>query len=79
MVQYNNVRQIDRDGVATMALGSDVFDRFYLQSAVGCAYHSEQRWCQVLANLCVLQLYNERTIPCRFFRSLEGKITELST
>ena len=27
--------------------------------------------CQVLANLCVLQLYNEDTIACRLFRDLQ--------
>lgn len=53
-VEYNNVKEIDRDESTTIARYSDVFDYYYLQSAVGCKYNQDQQMCQVLANLCVL-------------------------
>ena len=70
-VEYNNVKQLDRDGSQTIAQYSDVFDYFYLQSAVGCRFNDDQRMCQVLANLCVLQLYNEKTLACKLVRDLQ--------
>ena len=76
-MEYNNVQQVGRDGSSTEAFTSDVFKHYYFQSAVGCRENNDQRMCQVLANLCVLQLYNERTIACKLFRDLqkEGRIS----
>ena len=34
--------------------------------------------CQILANLCVLNLYNERTVACKLFQQLQKDETELS-
>ena len=69
-MQYNNVHQLGRDEVTTVAETSDVFVQFYYQSAVGCKYEKDQKQCQVLANLCVLQLYNEWTQACLLFKQL---------
>ena len=69
-VEYNNVRQVGRSGSSTEAFTSDVFKYYYFQSAVGCRENNDQRMCQVLANLCVLNLYNERTMACKLFKDL---------
>lgn len=59
-MQYNNVHTVGKDGgVAEVLSDSDVFSYFYYQSAVGCKIEKNQKQCQILANLCVLQLYNE--------------------
>jgi len=34
--------------------------------------------CQILANLCVLQLYNEKTMSCKLFQELQKKQTALN-
>ena len=70
-VEYNNVKQVGRSGSSTEALISDVFKHYYYQSAVGCRDYDDQRMCQILANLCVLNLYNERTIACKLFKALQ--------
>lgn len=49
---------------------SDTFDYLYYDAAVGCEVYFNPKKCQTLANLCVLQLYNERTLVCELFESL---------
>ena len=77
-MEYNNVKQVGRSGSTTEALISDVFKHYYFQSAVGCREYNDQRMCQILANLCVLNLYNERTIACKLFKDLQKERTEAS-
>ena len=67
-VEYNNVRQVGRSGSTTEAFTSDVFKHYYYQSAIGCREYEDQRMCQILANLCVLNLYNEGTVACKLFQ-----------
>ena len=57
------------DDVKTVV--SDVFDYLYIQSAVGCMNDGNPQKCQSLANLCVLQLYDELTIACKLFQYLQ--------
>jgi len=47
---------------------SDTFSHLYYKAAVGCAVYSNPNQCQVLANLCVLQLYDEQTIVCELYK-----------
>jgi len=49
---------------------SNLFKRFYLKSAIGCRMYQNLQDCQVLANLCVMQLYDEQTIACKLFQEL---------
>lgn len=56
---------------------SNLFKHFYLQSAIGCKNYQNIQDCQVLANLCVLQLYNEQTIVCNLFQSIVVESTPL--
>jgi hypothetical protein len=51
-------------------LNSDVFEQFYVDAAVGCKYENSPQACQTLANLCVLQLYNEQTTACQLFKTI---------
>ena len=53
--------------------GSAVYRELYIASAIGCRDDGNPQACQTLANLCVLQLYNERTAACRLFKDLTGK------
>jgi hypothetical protein len=49
---------------------SDVFSQFYAESAAGCKLNQDPKQCQVLANLCVLKLYNESSLECKLFREV---------
>jgi hypothetical protein len=46
---------------------SDTFNYLYYDAAVGCQVYEDPKKCQTLANLCVLQLYYERTSVCQLF------------
>ena len=43
---------------------------FYTKAAVGCAQWNNPKDCQILANLCVLYLYDENEPPCELYRAL---------
>jgi len=49
---------------------SDIFRQFYVAAAIGCKYNQDPKSCQTLANLCVMQLYNERTNVCRLLKTI---------
>lgn len=49
---------------------SDVFNQLFAKAALGCKFQSDPQQCQVLANLCVLQLYNEQTLACKLYRMI---------
>ena len=41
---------------------------YYLDAAVGCTKFKDVKKCQLLANLCVLQLYNEDAVACKLYK-----------
>lgn len=43
---------------------------YYLDAAVGCAEFKDVQKCQLLANLCVLQLYNTASVVCSLYRDI---------
>jgi meckelin len=52
---------------------SAVILHYYALAATRCKYYggaNDQRYCQILANLCVLQLYDARTYPCSVFQAI---------
>jgi hypothetical protein len=53
-----------RGSVDPDSVNSDIFRQFYIAAAVGCKYRQEPKACQNLANLCVLQLYDQTTQVC---------------
>jgi hypothetical protein len=64
-VIYRNIVNPDGSISDPVSLQSDVFVQFYLESAVGCYYNDDPEKCQILANLCVLQLYDLTTNACK--------------
>ncbi|CDW85678.1 meckelin isoform 4 [Stylonychia lemnae] len=78
-----NARTINYDYVETGSdsLGqvtvviSDTYNYLYYDAAVGCQELGNPKKCQVLANLCVLQMYNERTIVCSLFKSIVANLS----
>lgn len=62
------------DDLSRLVLNNlDTFNYYYYDAAVGCRQYGDPTKCQVLANLCVLQLYNEQDVSCRLFKSIEGQ------
>lgn len=67
-LQYSNEETIDKniDGIITVA-SSDLFDQLYLKSGYECLKNIESQSCQALANLCVLQLYDQNNPVCKLY------------
>ena len=66
----NAATDVEYYGAATQSLSSITFEHYYVKSAVRCKYYSgpeDMEYCQALANLCVLQLYNDQTSACATF------------
>ena len=57
------------------AVRSAVFTHYLVEAAVGCWKDGVPRFCQVLANLCVLTLYDQGSAACRFLREYMGEGT----
>ena len=49
-----------------VTINSEIFSQFFIKSAIGCNKDKNPLECQSLANLCVLQLYNENTVACEY-------------
>ena len=47
---------------------STVATKLYLLSAVGCVVYKDMNSCQALANLCVLNLYDDQSYSCKLFK-----------
>ena len=59
------------DDVGTHSLSSsDTFEYYYLKSGYNCRQHKSLQDCQCLANLCVLQLYNQDTTVCQLYNAI---------
>lgn len=55
-------------GLGTYSIStSSSFQFYYLKAADDCMNYQSIKGCQILANLCVMQLYNERTTVCQLF------------
>ena len=57
---------------------SDTYNYLYYDSAVGCRQYRNPQKCQTLANLCVLQMYNERIIVCSLYQSILKEVTTIN-
>ena len=51
-------------------LNSGTIQYYYLDAAVGCAEFKDVQKCQLLANLCVLQLYNSAAEVCALYKNI---------
>lgn len=52
-----------------------MFRHFLVEAGVGCWKDKVPRYCQLLANLCVLTLYDQGSASCRFLRDEMGEGT----
>ena len=67
-----SAREIDYSSVETSSgsissisvANSNTFSYLFLDAAVGCNSNKDPAKCNTLANLCVLQLYNEQATVC---------------
>ena len=65
-VQYNFLE--GAQGISTYSLSSsDTFQYFYLKAADDCVNHLLVKGCQILANLCVMQMYNLQMTVCALY------------
>jgi hypothetical protein len=66
---FNNIETADSnvDSALTIA-NSDTIEFLYLKSAYHCISNLEAKSCQVLANLCVLQLYDQNNPICKLYQ-----------
>eukprot|EP00347_Sterkiella_histriomuscorum_P018733 403344384 len=69
-VTYNYVLDFNENRVTKILGYSDLFSYYYYYSAIGCWMDEDPQKCQILANLCVLQLYNEQSTVCQLFQYL---------
>ena len=49
---------------------SDVFTVLQNQAIIGCQNDQQSEACQTLANLCVLQMYDQASTSCYIFQQL---------
>jgi hypothetical protein len=65
---------ISSDGSATLStrspITSDLFSRYLVEGAVGCRFDGQPKACQMLANLCVLTMYDPGSGACTLFDAL---------
>lgn len=52
---------------------SSTFEYFYIKAAFDCSKYYDIIACQQLANLCVLQLYNQKASVCKLYRQITSK------
>lgn len=65
---YNNRENAQGVGSHTLS-PSYTFRYFYQKAALDCYVYNVIKGCQILANLCVLQLYNEDAEVCKVYKS----------
>jgi len=46
---------------------------YFLSAALGCKEFKDPQSCQLLANLCVLNLYSDIATPCKLLSELTAK------
>jgi meckelin len=72
-LSFNNEETLDKniDGQLTIA-SSDTIDYLYLKSGYECMKYSNPISCQILANLCVLQLYDLNNPICKLYNYINN-------
>ncbi len=71
---YNNqeTSNLRVDSTFTIA-SSDTIDYLYLKSAYHCLSSLDTKNCQILANLCVLQLYDQNNPVCKLYQYINDQ------
>ena len=68
LVVYDKNEGEDGEGIYRLS-NSDLYNYFYLKSASDCYIYQNTEGCQILANLCVLQLYDESAEACKVYKA----------
>ena len=71
LVSYSAIETLTADGLWSVSPNthtSGTMEYFYLDAAVGCVTFKDVQKCQLLANLCVLQVYNSASEVCRLYQ-----------
>lgn len=74
---YNNRENAQGVGSHTLS-PSYTFRYFYQKAALDCYTYQVIKGCQIIANLCVLQLYNEDSEVCRVYKEKLAENNELA-
>lgn len=70
---FNNLETGDSNVDSTLTIAnSDTIDFLYLKSAYNCLNNINSKSCQVLANLCVLQLYDQNNPVCKLYQYINN-------
>ncbi len=72
-ISYSAIETQAADGtwsVSPNTLNSGTIQYYYLDAAVGCTEFNDIQKCQLLANLCVLQLYNSAAEVCALYKNI---------
>jgi hypothetical protein len=60
IVEYRSVLDLNNEIKSpAVPIESDTFNHFYYEAFIGCYHDESPEKCQILANLCVLSLYDE--------------------
>lgn len=78
-ITYYSVLDIN-NAITTQSLSySDTFNYYYYDAAIGCSIDEDPQKCEILANLCVLQLYSEQSTVCLLFETIVANRTSSGT
>lgn len=60
--------------ISPQSASSGTIQYYYLDAAVGCDEYRDVKKCQLLANLCVLQLYDPQAVVCKLYKDIVEKL-----
>lgn len=60
----------------TTVYDSNVYIKYYKESAINCLTYKSIEWCQTLANLCVLALYDSAHPACALFQQAMSQTSD---
>lgn len=81
-ISYNSVETRNTGSgqwsLSLISHNSGTMQYYYLDAAVGCSEFKDVKKCQLLANLCVLQLYNQASVVCSLYRDIVKNLDTLA-
>ena len=72
-ISYGAIETQSSDGLWTLSPNthnSGTIQHYYLDAAVGCTQFKDVQKCQLLANLCLLAMYNTNNEVCALYKEL---------
>ena len=77
LVEYRGLLVAGAASSTLASMSSALFEKWIYEAAVKCRKQEHQNWCNMLANLCVLQLYQGGS--CDQYSSIDTYYTSVST